>query len=177
MTGRGRSRKVREVELLLLHRGRAMDFAVGFSPFQDGIAAAGAVGGRGGGRCSGLGVGAAGLPREAAGGRARSVWDHRLSFFFACWCMVPAFCEDAGGTWEAAASGRLQHGLWVARAGPVPVIRAGTMALLGAAAGEGVERVVRSQSQGRRRSVDLATVWLHYDGGIAAFDAGSTGRG
>jgi len=49
--------------------------------------------------------------------------------------------------------------------------------LLGAAAGEGVERVVRSQSQGRRRSVDLATVWLHYDGGITAFDAGSTGRG
>jgi len=90
--------------------------------------------------------------------------------------MVPAFCEDAGGTWEAAASGTLQHGLWGARAGPVPTIRAGTMALLGAAAGEGVERVVRSQSQGRRRSVDLATVWLHYDGGIAAFDAGSTGR-
>jgi len=49
--------------------------------------------------------------------------------------------------------------------------------LLGAAAGEGVERVVRSQSQGRRRSVDLATVWLHYDGGTVTFDAGSTGRG
>jgi len=109
---------------------------------------------------------------------ARSVWGHPLSFFFACWCMVPAFCEDAGGTWEAAASGTLQHGLWGARAGPVPAIWAGTMALLGAVAGEGVERVVRSQSQqGRRRSVDLATVWLHYNGGIAAFDAGSTGRG
>jgi len=64
--------------------------------------------------------------------------------------MVPAFCEDAGGTWEAAASDTLQHGLWGARAGPVPAIRAGTMALLGAAAGERVERVVRSQSQGRR---------------------------
>jgi len=25
--------------------------------------------------------------------------------------------------------------------------------------------------------VDLATVWLHYNGGIAAFDAGSTGSG
>jgi len=62
--------------------------------------------------------------------------------------MVPAFCEDAGGTWEAAASGTLQHGLWGARAGPVPTIRAGIVALLGAAAGEGVERVVRSQSQG-----------------------------
>jgi len=104
---------------------------------------------------------------------ARSVWGHRLSFFFACWCMVPAFCEDAGGTWEAAASGTLQHGLWGTRAGPVPAIWAGTMALLGAVAGEGVERVVRSQSQGRRRSVDLATVWLHYK----AFDAGSTGSG
>jgi len=178
--GRGRSRIVREVELVLLHRGRAMDFAVGLLPFQDGIAAAGAVGGRGSGRCSGLGVDAARPPREARGrwgGGARSVWGHRLIFFFARWCMVPAFCEDAGGTWEAAASGTLQHGLWGARAGPVPAIPAGTMALLGAAAGEGVERVVRSRSQGRRRSVDLATVWLHYDGGIAAFDAGSTGRG
>jgi len=59
----------------------------------------------------------------------------------------------------------------------VPAIRSGTMALLGEAAGERVERVVRSQPQGRRRSVDLATVWLHYDGGIAVFDAVSTGRG
>ena len=75
--------------------------------------------------------------------------------------MVPALCEDARGAWETAASGALQHGLWGARAGPVPAIRAGTMALLGAAAGEGVERVVRSQSQGRRRSVDLTTVWLN----------------
>jgi len=58
--GRGRSRKVREVELVLLHRGRAMNFAVGLLPFQDGIAAAGTVGGRGGGRCNGLGVDAAG---------------------------------------------------------------------------------------------------------------------
>ena len=90
--------------------------------------------------------------------------------------MVPAFC-GARGAWEAAASVRCSTGLWGARAGPVPAIQAGTMALLGAAAGEGVERVVRSQSQGRRRSVDLATVWLHYDGGIAACDAGSTGRG
>jgi len=48
---------------VLLHRGRAMDFAVGLLPFQDGIAAAGAVGGRGGGRCSVLGVDAAGPPR------------------------------------------------------------------------------------------------------------------
>jgi len=64
--------------------------------------------------------------------------------------MVPAFCEDAGGTWEAAATGMLQHRTWGARAGPVPAIRAGTMAVLGTAAGEGVERVVRSQSQGRR---------------------------
>jgi len=100
-----------------------------------------------------------------------------LSFCFACWYMVPAFCEDAGGTWEAAASGTLQHELWGVRAGPVPAIPAGTMALLGAAAGGRDERVVRSQSQGHRRSVDLATVWLHYDGGIAAFDAGSTGSG
>ena len=46
--GRARSRKVREVELVLLHRGRAMDFAVGLPPFQDSIAVAGAVGGRGG---------------------------------------------------------------------------------------------------------------------------------
>ena len=110
-------------------------------------------------------------------GGARSVWGHRLSFFFACLCMVPAFCEDAGGTWVAAASGRLQHGLWGARAGPVPAILVGTMALLGEAAGVRVERVVRSQPQGRRRSVDLATVWLHYDGRIAVFDTVSTGRG
>jgi len=61
--GRGWSRKVRKVELVLLHRDRAMDFAVGWLPFQDGIAAAGAVGGRGGGRCSVLGVDAAGPPR------------------------------------------------------------------------------------------------------------------
>ena len=27
---------MREVELVLLHRGRAMDFAVGLLPFQDG---------------------------------------------------------------------------------------------------------------------------------------------
>jgi len=67
--------------------------------------------------------------------------------------------------------------LWGVRVRPVPAIPTGTMALLGAAVGEGVERVVRSQSQGRRRSVDLAAVWLHYDGGITAFDAGSTGRG
>ena len=176
--GRGWLRKVRKVKLVLLHRGRAMDFAVGLLPFQDGIAAAGAVGGRGGGRCSGLGVDAVGLPREAAGGRARSVWCHRL-IFFKSRCMVPAFCKckDARGAWEAAASGTLQHQLWGARAGPVPAIQAGTMALLGAAAGEGVERVVRSLSQGRRRSVDLATVWLHYDCGIAACDAGSTDRG
>jgi len=174
--GRRWSRKLHKVKLLLLHRGRAMDFAVGLLPFQDGIAAAGAVGGRRGGRCSGLGVDAAGPPREAARGPTRLAWGHRW-IFFACWCMVPALCEDAGGAWEAAASGTLQHALWGVRAGPVPAIRAGTMALLGAAAGEGVERVVRSQPQGRRRSVDLGTVWLHYDGGIAAFDAGSTGRG
>jgi len=91
--------------------------------------------------------------------------------------MVPAFCEDARGAWETAASGTLHHGLWGVRVRPVPAIPTGTMALLGAAVGEGVERVVRSQSQGRRRSVDLAAVWLHYDGGITAFDAGSTGRG
>jgi len=91
--------------------------------------------------------------------------------------MVPTFCEDARGAWETVASGTLQHGLWGVRAGPVPAIRSGTMALLGEAAGERVERVVRSQPQGRRRSVDLATVWLHYDGGIAVFDAVSTGRG
>ena len=91
--------------------------------------------------------------------------------------MVPAFCEDAGGTWEAAASGTLQHGLWGVRAGPVPAIQAGTMALLGELVGEGVERVVRSQPQGRRRSIDLGTVWHQHDGGIAVFDAGSTGRG
>ena len=91
--------------------------------------------------------------------------------------MVPAFCEYARGAWETVASGTLQHGLWGVRAGPVLAIRSGTMALLGAAAGEGVEWVVRSQPQGRRRSVNLATVWLHYDGGIAVIDAGSTGRG
>jgi len=91
--------------------------------------------------------------------------------------MVPAFCEDARGAWEAAASGTLQHGLWGARTRPVPAIQAGTMAVLGAVAGEGVEQVVRSQSQGRRRSVNLGTVWLHYDGGIAAFAAGLTGKG
>jgi len=91
--------------------------------------------------------------------------------------MVPAFYEDARGAWETVASGAPQQGLWGVRAGPVPAIQSGTMAVLGAAAGEGVERVVRSQSQGRRRSVDLATVWLHDDGGIAVFDAGSTGRG
>ena len=91
--------------------------------------------------------------------------------------MVPTFCEDARGAWETVASGTLQHGLWGVRAGPVPAIRSGTMALLGEAAGERVERVVRSQPQGRRRSVDLVTIWLHYDGGIAAFDTGSTGRG
>ena len=68
---------MREVELVLLHRGRAMDFAVGLSPLQDGIAAAGAVGGRGCGRCSELGVNAAGPLREAAGGGARSIWGHR----------------------------------------------------------------------------------------------------
>ena len=39
--------------------------------------------------------------------------------------MVPAFCEDAGGTWEAAASGTLQHRVWGACAGLVPVIWAG----------------------------------------------------
>ena len=141
---------MREVELVLLYRGRSMDFAGGFLPFQDGIAAAGAVGGRGSARCSGFGVDAARLPREAAGGGRAVGLGPSIEFFFACWCMFPAFCEDAGGTWVAAASGRLQHGLWGARAGPVPAILAGTMALLGAAAGEGVERVVRSQSQGRR---------------------------
>jgi len=101
-----------------------------------------------------------------------------IFLFLVCRCMVPAFCEDAGGTWEAAASGTLQHGLWGVRAGPVPAIQAGTMALLGEVVGEGVEQVVRSQPQGRRRSVDLGTVWAHhYDGVIAVFDAGSTGRG
>ena len=159
--GRGRSRKVREVELVLLHRGRAMDFAVGLLPFQDGIAAAGTVGGRGGGRCNGLGVDAAGPPREAAGGRARSVWGHRWIFFLACQCMVPALCEDARGAWETAASGTLQHGLWGFRVGRTSAIQASAMALLGAAAGEGVDWVVWSQSQGRRRSVDLTTVWLN----------------
>jgi len=152
---------VREVELVLLHRGRAMDFSVGLLPFQDGIAAAGAVGGRGGDRCNGLGVDAAGPPREAAGGRARSVWGHRWIFFLACRCMVPALCEDARGAWEAAASGTLQHGLWGFQAGRTSAIQASAMALLGAAAGEGVDWVVWSQSQGRRRSVDLTTVWLH----------------
>ena len=29
-------------------------------------------------------------------GGARSVWGHRLSFFFACWCMVPAFLRGRG---------------------------------------------------------------------------------
>jgi len=51
-------------------------------------------------------------------------------------------------------AGTLHHGLWGARAGPVPAIRSGTMALLGAAAGEGVERVVRSQPQTKRRFGD-----------------------
>ena len=91
--------------------------------------------------------------------------------------MVPAFCEDARGAWETAASGTLHHGLRGVGVGPVPAIPTGTMALLGAAVDEGVERVVWLQSQGRRRSVDLATVWLHYDSGITTFDAGSTGRG
>jgi len=91
--------------------------------------------------------------------------------------MVPAFCEDARGVWETVASVTLQHELWGVRAGPVPAIRSGTMALLGEAAGERVERIVWSQLQGRRQSVDLATVWLYYDGGIAVFDAVSTGRG
>ena len=75
--------------------------------------------------------------------------------------MVPALCEDARGAWETAASGTLQHGLWGFRVGRTSAIQASAMALLGAAAGEGVERVVWSQSQGRRRSVDLTTVWLH----------------
>ena len=58
--------------------------------------------------------------------------------------MVPALCEDARGAWETAASGTLHHGLWGVRVRPVPAIPTGTMALLGAAAGEGVERVVRA---------------------------------
>jgi len=70
--------------------------------------------------------------------------------------MVPALCEVAGGAWEAAASGTLQHGLWGARVGPVLAIQAGTVALIGAAAVEVVEWVVRWQPQGRSRSVDLA---------------------
>ena len=90
---------MRKVELVLLHRGCAMDFAVGLLPFQDGIAAAGAVGGRGGGRCSVLGVDAAGPPREAAGGRTRSAWGHRWIFFDAgAW--FPPFAKTR------AASGR-----------------------------------------------------------------------
>jgi hypothetical protein len=44
---------------------------------------------------------------------------------------------------------------------------------MGAAAPEGVERV--EQSAGRR-SVDLATIWLLYGGGIAALGAGSAGQ-
>ena len=84
---------MREVELVLLHRGRTMDFVVSLLPSQDGIAAAGAVGGRGGGRCSGLGVDAAGLPRKAAGGRARSVWGHRLIFFFDGGAWFPPFAR------------------------------------------------------------------------------------
>ena len=47
--------------------------------------------------------------------------------------MVPALCEVAGGAWEAAASGTLQHGLWGARAGPGLAIRAGVLAATGAA--------------------------------------------
>ena len=34
-----------------------------------------------------------------------------------------------------------------------------------------------ARPQGRSRSVDLVTVWLHYNGGIAACDAGLTDRG
>jgi len=69
--GRGRLRKVREVELVLLHRGRAMDFAVGVLPFQDGIADAGAINNHKNNRYNKLGVDEARLPREAAvGGRA-----------------------------------------------------------------------------------------------------------
>ena len=82
-TGRGRSRKVREVELVLLHRGRAMDFAVGLLPFQDGIAAAGVVGGRGSGRCSGLAW--CGCGEAAARGRwggARGRFGTIVGFFF-----------------------------------------------------------------------------------------------
>ena len=69
--------------------------------------------------------------------------------------MVPAFCEDARGAWETAASGTLHHGLRGVRVGPVPAIPTGTMALLGAAVGEGVERVVRSQLQ----AADAASIW------------------
>jgi len=73
---------VRKIELVLLHRGRAMDFAVGLLPFQDGIAAAGAVGGCGSGECSGLGVDAAKPPREAAGGGRAVGLGPSIDFFF-----------------------------------------------------------------------------------------------
>ena len=86
--------EVREVELVLLHRGRAMDFAAGLSPFQDGIAAAGAVGGRGGGRWSELGVDAAGPPREAAGGgRAVDLGPSMILFFFHAGAWFPPFAR------------------------------------------------------------------------------------
>ena len=118
------------------------------------------------------------------GAAARGRWGARavglgpsIDFFFDAGAWFPPFARTRAAPGRRQPPAHCSTGCGRARAGPVPAIQAGTMALLGAAAGEGVERVVRSLSQGRRRSVDLATVWLHYDCGIAACDAGSTDRG
>jgi len=154
--GRGRSRKVREVELVLLHRGRAMDFAVGLSPFQDGIAAAGAVGGRGGGTCSGLGVDAAGPPREAAGGGGAVDLGLSMILFF---CMPVHGSRLLRGRARRLGDGSLRHAASRVVGRPC-----------GASAGDPVRHhgVVWGQRRARessglfgrsRRAADEASIW------------------
>jgi len=104
--GRAKCASASEVELLLLHRGRAMDFAVGLLPFQDGIAAVGAVGGRGSGRCSGLGVDAAKPPREAAGGERAVGLGPLLDFSF---CMPVHGSRLLRGRAQRLGDGSLRH--------------------------------------------------------------------
>jgi len=92
--------------------------------------------------------------------------------------MVPAFCEDARA--RRLGDGSLRH-----TASRVVGRPCGASAsnpdrhhgVVGGSGGRGSRAGCSVAVAGRRRSVDLATVWLHYDGGIAAFDAGSTGRG
>jgi hypothetical protein len=151
-------------------RGRGMGFVTVLLPFEGGIAAAGAVDGRGGGRSSGRGVDAAGPPREVAGGGGTFGLGPSMEFLFwhaGVWFPPFARSRAAPGRWQPPA--RCGTGCGAAGRG-----------WCGARSGQRRSRVSSGLFGRSRRAASAASIWRQsgsYDGVIVDFDAGSAGRG